>query len=431
HLQIAPKEFTLMHNWSQLLSGPVLAVCTNSPLLFGKELWAENRIALFKQSLDTRSKRNHSRITLPRVYFGNTWCRGSALELWKKDAIRFPTLLQGFGDDDPFDLLKAGQTPKLKSIRLHNGTTYTWNRLCYGVADNSPHIRIECRYLPAGPSMADEIANFALWIGLMKSLPESMHDFTDQVDFRIAKENFLRAARYGIQSVQHWFGKNYSAKALMLDILLPMARQGLESMQVAQADIDQYLGIIERRSQSEQTGSEWQIHNFRQLTTKYKPALAGRLLVQESLQYQEANLPVHEWENLDRTKVHQLSQHLIVTPHLVEDLMQQEVLTVRDNVSVEFIRSIFSWKGFHHLPVEDSNGDLVGMVTPSMVESPTLSPDSLARDVMATKITTFEPGQSIEAAVKLMQDKNITYLSIVERDKLVGILTKSDVQEYL
>ena len=427
HLQIDPAEFALMHNWSQMISGPVLSICTNSPLLFGKELWAENRIALFKQSLDTRNRRNHSRVKLPRVYFGNGWCQGSAVELWKKDAIRFPTLLQGFGDPDPFESLEAGIMPKLKSIRLHNGTTYTWNRLCYGIANNSAHIRIECRYLPSGPSMRDEIANFAFWIGLMKGLPDAMRNFTEEVDFRTAKENFMRAARNGIHSVFNWFGKNYSAKQLVLEVLLPMARRGLEKMGVDAGDIDHNLEIIEARTRKEQTGSEWQIRNFRQLTTKYKPALANRLLVQQSIFYQEQNRPVHEWENLDSKSVHQLPKHLEVKTHLVEDIMHREIFTVRENVSVDFVKAILEWKGFHHLPVEDGNGDLVGLIKRSMlvdVESPS---ELLARDVMMKNIVKIGPGQTIIDAKALMDSKDISYLSIVENGKLVGILTQSDL----
>ena len=55
HLQIAPDEFIEKYNWAQAISGPVLSACCNSPLLFGKELWSETRIALFTQSVDTRA----------------------------------------------------------------------------------------------------------------------------------------------------------------------------------------------------------------------------------------------------------------------------------------------------------------------------------------------------------------------------------------
>jgi hypothetical protein len=55
HLQIDPDEFIDLFNWAQVIAGPVLAACCNSPLLFGKELWSETRIALFSQSVDVRT----------------------------------------------------------------------------------------------------------------------------------------------------------------------------------------------------------------------------------------------------------------------------------------------------------------------------------------------------------------------------------------
>ncbi len=426
HLQIAPREFMRMHNWAQMISGPVLAACTNSPLLFGKELWAENRISLFKQSLDTRRKLNHSRVKFPRVYFGNDWLRKSPLDIWQKDVTRFPVLLRGYGEEDPMDLLKKGIIPKLKSVRLHNGTTYTWNRLCYGVVDNSPHIRIECRYLPAGPTMVDEMANFAFWIGLMKGMPEEKYNFWEKTDFRIAKNNFIHAARYGIHSGQQWFGENFSAKGLILDKLLPMAEKGLQKMQISEKDIAYYLDIIARRVTSGQTGSEWLTHNYRLLHQKYKPSVALRLLVQQSLLYQKEDIPVHEWDpNMINNDLHILPQ-IKDAKELVEDIMNQEVITVKENVSLEVIKSMMIWQGFNHLPVEDKNGDLVGMLSSSFFKEKQLSEKLLAKDVMVKDVITMGPGETIEYAKSIMLQHKVGCLPVVEGDKIVGILTTSD-----
>ena len=223
HLQIAPKDFVRKYNWSQMIAGPVLAACTNSPLLFGRELWSETRIALFKQSLDTRSSRNHLRKKLPRVYFGRDWLRHSPAELWKNELMRFPLLLTSDDFQDPMEVLGEGQTPNLRAIRLHNGTTYTWNRLCYGPQGARPHLRIECRYLPSGPTVVDEIANFAFWVGLMEGQADKYDNFWQQTDFRIAKDNFIRAARTGLDSVIDWFDGPEPARDLILNKLLPMA----------------------------------------------------------------------------------------------------------------------------------------------------------------------------------------------------------------
>lgn len=423
HLQIDPREFVTMHNWAQMISGPVLAAATNSPLLFGKELWDENRIALFKQSLDTRSKRNYSRVQLPRVYFGNDWLRDSPVSLWKADLTRFPVLVRGYGDDDPFESLKNGITPKLKSIRLHNGTTYTWNRLCYGVANNSPHIRIECRYLPAGPTMADEMANFAFWIGLMKGMPEDKNGFWERTDFQVAKSNFVKAARTGLHTVLSWFGKQYAAKDLILDELIPMAWAGLEKMQVDEDNIEKYMGIIASRVGGEQTGADWQRRNFRRLRERFQTAPSLRLLVQQSLYYQQKDLPVHEWQNITRDTLFALPTKLDTQFNCVEDIMTREVVTIQENVTVEVIERIMVWQNLTHLPVEGKHGSLVGMISKSLLENNNFSPDLLARDIMQREVIFVAPEYSIEDAKVLMNDMNIHSLPVVEEGQVVGMLT--------
>jgi CBS domain-containing protein len=430
HLQIDPAEFVHMHNWAQLISGPVLAAATNSPLLFGKELWAENRIALFKQSLDTRNKRNFSRVMMPRVYFGSDWLRSSPIELWKKDVVRFPLLLQGYGDDDPMECLEKGIAPKLKSVRLHNGTTYTWNRLCYGIANNSPHIRIECRYLPAGPSMIDEVANFAFWIGLMKAAPEPDAISWPDLDFRSTKCNFMKAAHHGLHTVQAWFGRYYSTKELILNQLLPMAAEGLQRMQVDGADIDGFLGIIRDRVSAEQTGSIWQKHNFRQLIRRFKPSVATEILVQRSVEYQAANVPVHLWEDIDVAPVHPVAPQWQFANQKVEDIMNKEVITTRENVSVEIIRKVLEWRGFNHLPIEDEKGELSGMISSTLLESGVFAPDTLARDIMVRGVISVGPEDPIEEAINVMKTHTIHCLPVVEHNAIVGILTQTDIKDW-
>lgn len=426
HLQVDPRDFKRMHNWAQLISGPVLSACANSPLLFGKELWAENRIALFKQSLDTRSNKNHLRVMMPRVYFGDRWLDGSAIELWKKDVVRFPVLLQGHGDDDPFDLLKQGIMPRLKSIRLHNGTTYTWNRLCYGVANNSPHIRIECRYLPSGPSVPDEIANFAFWIGLMKGMPPEMENFWEHTDFRVAKSNFVKAARTGIQTVLHWNGRNYAAKDLLLTHFLPMAEQGLLGLGVAAKDVKRYLSVIERRVSTENTGAQWQRNSFRRLRKGLKPSVAARLLVRQMLEYQKEDLPVHEWEMMEYGNVHAVGQQTRQEDRMVEDLMHRDVISVRDNVCLEVVEQILEWRKINHLPIENEVGELVGMVSSNLLAEVDYRTDDLVRSVMIKDVITVEPSMRVEKAKEILDAHQIGSLPVLENGALVGLLTRSD-----
>ena len=427
HLQIAPNDFVNKHNWSQMIAGPVLSACVNSPMLFGNELWAETRVALFKQSLDTRSSQKFLRKKLPRVYFGDKWLEKSAAELWKKDVMRFPLLVTSDDLQNSKELLAKGEIPNLRGIRLHNGTTYTWNRLCYGFSKKKPHLRIECRYIPSGPSALDEISNFAFWIGLMNSEPKHGVDFWKKVDFRIAKDNFIKAARNGLDSVFHWFGKNISARDLILDELLPMAHEGLQNSGVAANDIEKYLSVFEKRVKAETTGADWMVQNFRALTKRFSKTIAEKEIVRQSLIYQSENIPVHEWQNLS-SEIHSVPEKEVT----VEELMTTDIFSIRENVSVELAKSILEWNNFHHLPVEDRNGDIIGLITDGMIERYEKSGSEehcFAQDIMLNELHTIQASCPIKEAEKKMKDHNLSGLPVVHGWKLVGMLTRNDLEK--
>lgn len=427
HLQIAPKDFVNQHNWSQMIAGPVLSACVNSPMLFGNELWAETRIALFKQSLDTRSANKLYRKKLPRVYFGKDWLRNSPADLWKNDITRFPLLVTSDDFEDAELVYKNGGIPNLRGIRLHNGTTYTWNRMCYGFSEEQPHLRIECRYLPAGPTPIDEIANFAFWIGLMNAEPPKGIEFWKNIDFKTVKNNFIKSARYGLNTVFDWFGKNISAKELILNELLPLAKTGLVKRNISKKDIDKYLGVIENRVKAEVTGASWQVDNFRILADKYGQSIAQKELVRNMIKNQDKNIPVHEWENVN------LEASLILNDVLqVEQFMTTDILTTNEADSLDLVRNILNWYNIHHLPVEDYDGNLVGLITDGLIERldrefPELC--SYAGDAMMTDFVTINVKESIEKAISLMNLHHLSGLPVVYKEKLVGILTRRDLDK--
>lgn len=424
HLQIDPREFDAMHNWAQMISGPILAACTNSPLLFGKELWAENRIALFKQSLDTRALKNHSLNMMPRVYFGKEWMEGSPIQLWQKDVVSFPTILRGEGAPDPVELINQGIAPTLKHIRLHNGTTYTWNRLCYGVHENIPHIRIECRYLPAGPTFIDEMANFALWIGVMKGMPEQYREFWKELPFEIAKSNFIKGARYGLQSMHYWMDRYYCTNELISSILLPIAYNGLHKMGVDSDDAHRLLNVIDQRMSRQRNGSTWQIYNFRKLKKKYKPSIVCQILTKEMLDRQKEDIPVHEWHDLNIGNNYYQS---LIKPAdlLVEDVMNRDVISIKEYSTVEVAKAVLEWEKFHHLPVEDVKGNLTGIISQTLLD--TCQDDlTIISDIMVRDIISVKPNDTYLYAINLMEEKNVGSLIVKEEDKLIGIITQSD-----
>ncbi|HHQ47647.1 MAG TPA: hypothetical protein ENK19_02020, partial [Acidobacteria bacterium] len=264
HFQVDPDQFAPMYNAAQAAAGPTLAAVANSPLLFGKRLWQETRVALFQQSIDTRRSAPHLREQAPRVSFGRQWVRSSVLEIFREDIARFRAILSTELDENPLQVLDRGGIPSLDALRLHNSTVYRWNRVCYGIGENgSAHLRIENRALPSGPTVRDEVANAALWFGLVSGLLAEYGDVSRKMLFEDVHTNFFAAAQHVINSQQIWIGgKVLPARELLLKELIPLARHGLETSGIEAADIDRYLGLMEERVEAAQPGAQWLLGSF-------------------------------------------------------------------------------------------------------------------------------------------------------------------------
>ena len=228
HYQTDPDDFARMYNIAQAVTGPLLAAAVNSPMLFGRRLWLETRVPLFQQSLDTRSATASLRERSPRVGFGECWLDDSVLELFREDISRFRVLLGTRVREDSAALFRGGDIPRLKALQVHSGTVYRWNRGCYGLTDGKPHLRIENRVLPAGPTAVDEISNAAFFFGLMRGMPSEYPDVRSCLDFDDAQLNFMNAAQSGLRAQFRWMRrKTLLARDLILEELLPIAREGL------------------------------------------------------------------------------------------------------------------------------------------------------------------------------------------------------------
>jgi hypothetical protein len=247
HLQVDPEGFASHWNAAQAIAGPQVAVAANSPFFFGRELWRETRIALFEQATDTRPEELKAQGVRPRVWFGERWIT-SIFDLFEENVRFFPALLPVCEVEDPVEVLERGDTPELHELRLHNGTIYRWNRPIYDTVRERPHLRVENRLLPAGPTMVDTCANAAFYYGLVRALVAEERPLWSQMSFSAAEENFHAGARDGIEARVYWPGVGeVPAAELVLRRLLPAAHAGLEDAGVDAADRDRLLGIIERR----------------------------------------------------------------------------------------------------------------------------------------------------------------------------------------
>ncbi|WP_235959436.1 glutamate--cysteine ligase [Actinomadura macrotermitis] len=297
HLQVSPEEFGAYWNAAQAIAGPQVALAANSPFLFGHRLHQETRISLFEQSTDTRPEELKTQGVRPRVWFGERWIT-SVFDLFEENTRYFPALLPLCEDEDPLAVLDAGGIPELAELSLHNGTVYRWNRPIYAVVKGRPHLRVENRVLPAGPTVADVVANGAFYYGLVRMLAEEERPLWTRMSFQSAEENLHRAARDGLDSTLYWPGLGEVPSAeLVLRRLLPLAHQGLDLWGVDPARRDRLLGIIERRAVSGQTGASWQIQTVDavEASSGVSRHEALRRMTRRYTELMYSGDPVHTW----------------------------------------------------------------------------------------------------------------------------------------
>ncbi|WP_111683234.1 CBS domain-containing protein [Winogradskyella tangerina] len=421
HLQIHPDEFVEKYNWAQAIAGPVLSICTNSPIIFGRELWAETRIALFTQSIDTRANSFIHKEKQSRVSFGADWEKGTVTDIFRDHISRFRSLLASDEHDDSLEKLENGEIPKLRALQLHNGTVYKWNRVCYGVGGGKPHLRIECRYIPSGPTLTDEIANMVFWVGLMLGQPETYRDIDKKMDFKDIKNNFFKAARNGMETQFIWNNKLISAQELILDELLPIARKGLEKAKISSDDIEKYLSIIERRAVSN-NGSQWMVANYRNLQKNKTNFEALQNITAYMHKHQLEDKTVDQWDLFDPDE-----NLKIDVSRIVKHNMNTKMLLVDQNDSLELVSHIMQWKNIHHLPVINKKKELTGLLTwTDLIKLGDKELHLRVKDVMTKDLITISQEEPLEEAKRLMKFHNINCLPVVRNKELLGILTSSD-----
>ncbi len=423
HLQLSPKTFVDDYNWAQAIAGPVLSACANSPLLFGKELWSETRIALFTQSIDTRANSYLLNEKQSRVSFGNDWERGSITDIFKNNISRFRSFLTTDFARSSMDLLENNETPKLRALQLHNGTIYPWNRVCYGVTNGKPNLRIENRYIPSGPTTLDEIANMMFWVGLMMGKPKNYKNIHEQWDFKDVKNNFFNAARYGMATQFYWNGKYISSHELIIDELIPIAFKGLYYMGISPKDAEYYLKVIKDRVRG-YNGSEWLTRNYRNLLKTHKRYESMQLLTANMYEKQEMGYPVSVW-----SMVHHTGKSSFKAKYVVKHVMSTDILSVSKKDSIDLVLNMMKWKNIHHMPVISGDKKLEGLISwtdvEGYLETPSKKHNSVSK-LMKTDIITIDQYAPLETAKALMDKHKIGSLAVMKNDKLIGIITRND-----
>lgn len=428
HFQVPPDEFAQRYNIAQLALAPVLAASVNSALLGRYRLWAETRIALFQQSLDTRTGPVEREIP-SRVSFGRRWVDESVLELFQEDIGRFKVLFSVDNVEDPAEALKEGRAPQLEALRLHAGTVYRWNRAVYGIADGKPTLRIENRALPAGPTITDEVANAAFWFGLMAGLADAVGDVREVMEFEHARDNFAAAAQQGLEAQFTWLdGRKVEAKKLLADELLPLAYAGLRSWRIDEEDIYTYLGVIEERVESGQTGAAWQLNSLagmQQRGTRWERVNA---VTAATLARQRRGEPVHTWELARLEEAGGWRNNYL----RVEQLMTADVISVGPDDSIDLAANLMNWHRIRHILVEDDQHHLLGLLTHRHLlkffgQRIDRNDEPISvRELMVDDPIVISPDTPTLEAIDLLKANRISCLPVVKEDRLVGVITEDD-----
>jgi len=294
HVQVAPHEFAPVWNAAQIIAGPQVALAANSPIFMETLLWHETRIELFKQAIDTRPPEMRNQGVRPRVWFGERWIT-SIFDLFEENVRYFPALLPQLARDS--GQRTQGGAPLLPELLLHNGTVYRWNRPIYDPGTDQPHLRLENRLLPAGPTVLDTVANAAFFFGLVRVLRTADRPLWTRMAFKTAADNFLACARNGLEASVYWPGiGDMPVTELVLRHLLPMAADGLVQLGVDGDLIGRYLDVLRARTQSEQNGAAWQIAALRRLEASgLERSAALTELTRCYWENMHRNLPVHTW----------------------------------------------------------------------------------------------------------------------------------------
>ncbi len=299
HLRSSAREFATLFNAAQLATPVVLAISGNSPTFLGHRLWAETRIALFKQAGDDRMDGPQKFKPASRVSFGHGWLRGNPADCFRESVALYPPLLPCLDDAGPD---QGSSPPPLSELRLHHGTVWSWNRAVYDPSQDG-HLRIEFRALPAGPTVVDMVASGAFLLGLTLGLAEEVERLLPAMPFDHAERNFYRAAKHGVRSTLLWPGEPPSPRAVpalkLAQRLLPIAERGLLDAGVDSSEVSAQLGVIQDRIDAGASGAVWQRSVLDRLVTKYPRPEALSLMLRLYRDNAATGAPVHRWSGAD------------------------------------------------------------------------------------------------------------------------------------
>ena len=159
-----------------------------------------------------------------------------------------------------------------------------------------------------------------------------------------------------------------------------------------------------------------------------KPNVRLRTLTAAMVEHQRTGEPLHEW-NLAKIEG---KTDWIDNYRTVEQFMSRDLFTVRPEDIIDLAANLMEWRHIRHVPVEDAEGNLVGIVSHrdlvKLFAERRARPDAeiIVKDVMKSDLITVAPETRTLDALYLMREKNIGCLPIVKGGKLLGLITAHD-----
>ncbi len=300
HYRSSPERFVKLYNTVQLITPLLIGIGCNSPFFLGRRLWHETRIPLFKQSIDGRDRQKRALHMPARVHPGHGWLRNSALELFAEAVYLYEPLVPLCADENPHTMLLQNKLPALHELCLHLGSIWPWNRVVYDPHEEG-HVRIEMRSLPAGPSSIDMVANAAFFIGLAEGLYKHIDELIIATPYKYVEKNLYSAARSGMQAKVLWpsiqrMALEQQPLTTVVELLLPIAAHGLQSLGIDATERDRYMQCIRQRVDKRQSGASWQLNQFERLHEKLGRDQALRQMLAHYARQSTQNIPVADWD---------------------------------------------------------------------------------------------------------------------------------------
>jgi CBS domain-containing protein/gamma-glutamyl:cysteine ligase YbdK (ATP-grasp superfamily) len=430
HLQVPPGVFADVYNAALVAAAPVLAAAPYSPLVCGRRLWQESRIPLIEAATDVRRPGQQRRPGPWRTSFGDGWVERSVLELFERDLLRFPAFLEPCIPEPSLELLEAGEIPALRALTTFNGTVWRWLRPCYGLVAGRPHLRIEARFLAAGPTLADEIANAALWTGLLHALPLALGDVRRRIDFADAQANFYAAARDGLDAELRWVdGERVTARDLLSDSLLALAWDGLEAAGVARADIARAMAVVQQRVETGRTGAAWALAVYDAAPPGAGGCERAWRVTDAMVSHCWSGKPVHEWPVASRRRVGAAE----LPP--VSVALHTDLCSLPPDAPVGLAVLMMRRRGTSQLVVEDPGGTVEGLLTEREISewreigAPAEMPVSAL--LMEEMPLVVAPGTPVDDAVAAMRAAGRTCAVVLSGEKLAGVIELSELVEVI